>query len=134
MSTFKPNEAGFVELERALAFGLLNLGFAIEADAKAAVPYQTGNLRRSIHTAAFHKGRRIHGATDENGKSIPDYAQGGGTATVVVGTNAGYGVFVELGTVHNRAQPFLGPALANNRSRAGMLVKAGMDTKLGSGT
>ena len=131
MSDFKPNEAEFRRLEEALAFGLLNLGFAIEADAKARVPVLTGNLRRSIHTAGFRKGARFYGGTDDNGKPVPDYAGGGRQTMVVVGTNAGYGVFVELGTFKMAAQPFLGPALADNRSRAGELVKAGMARKLG---
>lgn len=131
MSQFNPNEKGFADLERALAFGLLNLGFAIEADAKGRCPYQTGNLRRSIHTAAFYRGQRIHGATDDNGRPTPDYAQAPRSlAMVAVGTNSGYGVFVELGTIHARAQPFLGPALADNRGRASEIVKAGMAAHL----
>jgi len=132
VSDFKPNEQGFRELENALAFGLLNLGLAIEADAKARVPVQTGNLRRSIHTVGFQKGRRFYGSTDDNGKAIPSYAQGTRQTMVVVGTNAGYGVYVELGTIHMRARPYLGPALADNRGRAGELVKAGMARKLGN--
>lgn len=130
-NTFKPNENGFAQLEVALAYGLLNLGFAIEADAKANCPVRTGNLRRSIHVAGYRKGSRFYGSTDENGKPIPDYAAGARQTMVVVGTNAGYGVYVELGTIHMRAQPFLGPALAANRGRAGQLVKAGMNRRLG---
>lgn len=131
MSDFKPNEKGFAQLEEALSFGLLNLGLAIEADAKARVPFVTGNLRRSIHTAGYRKGSRFYGAVDDNGKAIPQYAQNSRQTMVVVGTNAGYGVFVELGTIHMAAQPYLGPALNDNRSRAGALVKAGMQRKLG---
>lgn len=132
---YKPNPNGYAALERALAFGLLNAGLAIEADAKARVPYKTGNLRRSIHTAAYHKGQRIYGGTDENGRAIPADAGGArSAASVTVGTNAGYGVFVELGTIHMSAQPFLAPALADNRSRIPMLVKAGMGAKIQSGT
>lgn len=132
---YKPNPNGYAALERALAFGLLNAGLAIEADAKQNCPYRTGNLRRSIHTAAYHRGRRIYGGTDENGKTIPDSPQGPqSSASVTVGTNTGYGVFVELGTIHMAAQPFLSPALAANRSRIGMLAKAGMGAKLASRT
>lgn len=130
--TYKPNEVGFAKLTEALAFGLLNLGLAIEADAKQRCPYRTGNLRRSIHTAGFRKGQRFYGGTDDNGKPVPDYAVPGNQTVVVVGTNAGYGVYVELGTVHMAAQPYLGPALADNRGRAGQLVLAGLQRKLGS--
>lgn len=124
--TFKPNKQEWARLELALAFGMLNLALAIEADAKGRCPYKTGNLRRSIHSAAFNNGHRIYGGTDDNGKPVPDYAVMPHGALAVVGTNAGYGVYVELGTFRARAQPYLGPALADNRSRASTLVKAGM--------
>lgn len=130
MTSYKPDPNGWAALERAVAYGLLNLAFAIEADAKAAVPYRTGNLRRSIHSAAFRKGQRIYGATDDNGRAIPQYAAGG-TAMAVVGTNTGYGVFVELGTVKMAAQPYLGPALNANRGRASELVLAGIQRNRG---
>jgi HK97 gp10 family phage protein len=135
MTDYKPNPNGYAALERALAFGLLNLGFAIEGDAKQNCPYKTGNLRRSIHSALFLKGARIYGGTDDNAKPIPAYAAApNATAMVVVGTNAGYGVFVELGTIHMSAQPYLAPALAANRGRASTLVKAGFSAKRASGT
>lgn len=129
-SKFIPNEKGFEDLENALAFGLLNFGLAIEADAKGRVPVRTGNLRRSIHTAGFRKGQRFYGGTDDNGKPVPTYAENGRQTVVVVGTNAGYGVYVELGTIHMAARPYLGPALADNRGRAGELIKAGMARRL----
>lgn len=132
--TFKANTPEFAKLELALAFGLLNLALAIESDAKVRCPYKTGNLRRSLHSAAFSRGNRIYGGTDDNGKGIPAYVPQKG-AMAVVGTNAGYGVFVELGTVHMNAQPYLGPALADNRGRASELIKAGMTRSgvMGSG-
>jgi hypothetical protein len=118
------------KLELALAFGLLNFGLAIEGDAKTRSPWKTGNLRRSIHTAAFSKGKRIYGATDDNNRPVPDYAANAKGAMAVVGTNCGYGVYLELGTFKMAAQPYLGPALADNRANAAGLVKAGM-TKSG---
>lgn len=126
----KIDPAAKAKLSTALAFGLLNFALAVEGDAKSNCPYKTGNLRRSIHSAAFDKGKRIFGATDDNGKPVPDYAQTPGASMAVVGTNTGYGVFVELGTFKMAAQPYLGPALAANRPEAAALVKAGM-TKSG---
>lgn len=129
-TVFKIDPAARAKLELALAFGLLNFGLAIEASAKERSPWKTGNLRRSIHTAAFSKGKRIYGATDDNNRPVPDYAASPKGAMAVVGTNCGYGVYLELGTIHMAAQPYLGPALADNRPNAAALVKAGM-TKSG---
>lgn len=122
--SFKPNPAGFAALYEAVGFGLLNAALAVEAGAKRRAPVLTGNLRRSIHSAAFVKGRRIYGATDDNGKAIPDYAAQGIHA--VVGTNCGYGVYLELGTVRMSPHPYLLPALADERGNFGALIKAGM--------
>ncbi len=131
-SSARLDRKGLDALYRQVGNGLLNLGLSIEADAKRRAPVLTGNLRRSIHTAAFVKGQRIYGATDENGKPIPAYAaESQNTATVIVGTNCGYGVYLELGTVKMVAQPYLGPALADNRGRAASLIKAGMDRYAG---
>jgi HK97 gp10 family phage protein len=122
----KLDPQGMARLRVALAYGLLNLGLAIEADAKRRAPVKTGNLRRSIHTAAFSEGRRIYGASDDNGRPTPNYVASKG-AMAIVGTNCGYGVFLELGTRFMSAQPYLGPALNDNRGRATTLIKAGME-------
>lgn len=123
--SFKPNKAGFAQLYEAIGYGLLNAALAVETEAKRNAPVLTGNLRRSIHSAAFVQGRRIYGATDDNGRAIPDYAAEGIHA--VVGTNCGYGVFLELGTVRMAAQPYLLPAFASIRGSFGPLIKAGME-------
>jgi phage gpG-like protein len=66
---------------------------AVERDAKLACPVDTGRLRASIH------------------------AQLTGPATAEIGTNTGYGVYVELGYHHAASgayipgRPYLVPAL-----------------------
>ena len=131
-ATLKIDPAARAKLQEALAFGLLNFGLAVEAGAKDRSPWKTGNLRRSIHTAAFNGGQRIYGATDDNGKAIPAYASGNPKAAMaVVGTNCGYGVYLELGTYKMTARPYLGPALADARPEAAAYVKAGMQKKIG---
>ena len=62
-------------------------GYDIEAAAKAKTPARTGTLRRSIHTVI---------------------SAGGLTATV--GPSARYGRYVEMGTRHMGARPYLRPA------------------------
>lgn len=61
--------------------------YDIEADAKAKAPVDTGNLRNSIGT---------------------DITDGGYAAEI--GPSASYGAYVEMGTRHMAAQPYLGPA------------------------
>lgn len=65
----------------------------IESDAKALAPVDSGRLRASIR------------ANFEN------------RLKVTVGTPVEYAPFVEFGTVRQRAQPFLIPAIEANRER-----------------
>ena len=131
-------------LRRAAAAGLENLGYAIERDAvadapvagdhrsfmtgpktKAGTPRKGGNLRRSIHTAAYLDGRRIsEKAVDGNKRPLPGYVPRDEIA-VFVGTNCNYGAYVELGTVKMRARPYLRPAALGNRARGHALIRAG---------
>ena len=64
-------------------------GINTEADAKQACPVDTGRLRASI-------------------KYTP------GEMECTVYTNVEYAAFVEWGTVHQQAQPYLYPAFENN--------------------
>lgn len=62
----------------------------IAADAKAAAPVDTGNLRNSIQTSSAGSNASV--------------AQG------IVQARSNYSIFVELGTSKMAPQPFLGPA------------------------
>lgn len=64
---------------------------AIEADAKALAPVDTGNLRNSISSEVTGDGRF-------------------GAITAEIGPTAEYGIYQEFGTSRMAAQPFLGPA------------------------
>lgn len=75
--------AGSAILRRAAA--------AIEADAKALAPVDTGNLRNSISTTTIGDGRA-------------------GAMSAEVGPTAEYGVYQEYGTSAQPGTPFLGPA------------------------
>lgn len=133
----------------AVAYGLLNFGFAVEsawkADAvvrgghrsfntdltKAGTPRVGGTFRRSIHTAAYLDGQRIGGETsDENGVAPPAYPAGKG-AVVFVGSNSGYGGYVELGTDKMAARPAAVPALLGLKGEAPALISAGARKHLG---
>lgn len=70
---------------------LRRTAFAIEADAKAAAPVDTGDLMNSISTTLAGDGRS-------------------GTMSAEIGPTAEHGVYQELGTSVQAAQPYLTPA------------------------
>ena len=80
-------EAVAEAIDRALATALEAVGLVAEGYAKRACPVDTGRLRNSI----------TH-LVKPNEKSV------------YIGTNVEYAPDVELGTVHQDAQPFLKPA------------------------
>ena len=133
----------------AAAYGLLNAGFAVEGawkrDAvvrgghrsfktiltKAGTAEVGGTFRRSIHTAAYLDGARIGGPpTDGNGEPVPDYAPGTGMV-VFVGSNSGYGGYVEVGTYKMPARPAAVPALLATKDQFPALIAAGARKHVG---
>lgn len=80
-------------IDRALVAALEEVGLVAEGYAKRACPVDTGRLRNSI----------TH-IVDE------------GTRHVVIGTNVEYAPYVELGTRHQKPQPFLKPAANDHAS------------------
>jgi hypothetical protein len=141
----------------AAAYGLLSFGFAVEGawkrDAvvrgghrsfmtgpktKAGTPKIGGTFRRSIHTVAYLDGVRIGAGTatspnsgvDGNKEPVPDYVPERG-AVVFVGSNSGYGAFVELGTSRMPARPAAVPALLRLKGQAPALIAAGARKHLG---
>lgn len=151
--------SGWVELpgarekiKQAFGMGVLAVGLYIETEAKREAPVRGGyrsfmttrtgkagqvliggTLRRSIHTAAFQDGKPIHGASDENGVRVPDYPRSGSGVEVYVGTNSGYGRYVEEGTYKMAARPFLSPALELGLNKAEGIMAATGRRLLGAG-
>lgn len=80
-------------IDRALVAALEEVGLVAEGYAKRACPVDTGRLRNSI----------TH-IVDE------------GTRHVIIGTNVEYAPYVELGTRHQKPQPFLKPATNDHYS------------------
>ncbi len=80
-------------IDRALVAALEEVGLVAEGYAKRVCPVDTGRLRNSI----------TH-IVDADGK----YA--------VIGTNVEYAPYVELGTRHQRPQPYLKPAAEDHAS------------------
>lgn len=75
----------------AIAAALEEVGLAAEGYAKAACPVDTGRLRNSITHVARPDERAVY-----------------------IGTNVEYAPYVELGTVHQKAQPYLKPAASEH--------------------
>jgi HK97 gp10 family phage protein len=135
MAAHRVNEGERRRMYEALAFGMLNLGLFIEGRAKQFVPVRTGNLRRSIHTVAFIDKKIIGRSGDELAPFGPaDYSEEQDGIGVIVGTNAGYGIFVELGTVRMSARPFLTPAAQEGVSQAPALIREGAEKHYGAPT
>jgi HK97 gp10 family phage protein len=77
-------------MEQAVSLALEASALLVEGQAKALAPVDTGNLRNSI----------THEVEGQEAK---------------VGTNVEYAPFVELGTSKQAAQPYLNPALEQNK-------------------
>lgn len=76
---------------------LEKLGLVAEGYAKRLCPVDTGRLRNSItHTVRGN--------------------------TVYIGTNVDYAPYVEMGTSRTRAQPFIRPAIVDNRDEYRRIV------------
>ena len=86
------------EKQAAIKRALWRIGAQAEGYAKDRCPVDTGNLRNSI----------THTEDD---------------SAAYIGTNVEYGKYVELGTRHSRAQPFLRPAAANHADTYRNIVK-----------
>ena len=147
---------GIKAAREAAAYGMLNFGFAVESawksDAvvrgghrsfntdltKAGTPRVGGTFRRSIHTVGYIDGVRIGAGTasspnsgqDENHEPVPDYVPGSGIV-VYVGSNSGYGAYVELGTWKMPARPAAVPALLRLKGQAQALIAAGAQKHIG---
>lgn len=78
------------------------IAFRIEAGAKAKAPVDTGALRNSIYTEC---GGQKSGTPGDNPFPSPKGSD------AHVGPSVEYGLFVEFGTRHMGAQPFLVPAV-----------------------
>lgn len=86
------------ELDNALEVALEEIGLTAEGFAKKKCPVDTGRLRNSIS----------HASTE---------------GTAYVGTNVEYAVYVEMGTVNTKPQPYLRPAVTEHKDTYRAIVK-----------
>ena len=91
--TYKDNSKEVSDnIKAALLRGLETCGLVAEGYAKKLAPVDTGNLRNSI----------THEVDD-------------GEPAAYIGTNVEYAPYVCLGTIHMKSQPFLKPAVNDNK-------------------
>ncbi len=91
--------------DKATAAALEEIGLTAEGYAKKACPVDTGRLRNSItHLVSGREGGR----------------------EVYIGTNVEYAPYVEEGTVHMAAQPFLKPAAEGHAGTYRSILKSHM--------
>lgn len=91
--------------DKAVALALEEIGLTAEGYAKKACPVDTGRLRNSItHLVSGREGSR----------------------EVYIGTNVEYAPYVEEGTVHMAAQPFLKPAAEGHAGTYRSILKSRM--------
>lgn len=86
------------ELDNALEVALEEIGLTAEGFAKKNCPVDTGRLRNSIS----------HASTED---------------TAYVGTNVEYAIYVEMGTVNTKPQPYLRPAITEHKDTYRAIVK-----------
>lgn len=78
-------------------------------------PVDTGRLRNSItHATDMYYGKSNYADSEGNTYSDAKARVAPEKGTAYIGTNVEYAPYVEMGTVHTTAQPFLKPAVANH--------------------
>jgi HK97 gp10 family phage protein len=99
------------EFNKAIERALEKVGQTCEKYAKEIVPVDTGRLRNSITHQQADEYTEIIGAPEtlvgEDGSEVDSYA-----------------AEVELGTIHQKAQPYLVPAAKNNMDEFQRMIKA----------
>ena len=82
--------------------------FDIQAQAMAACPVATGFLKSSIYVLT--KDTNTYGQTQGAGELLPQIPTPSTPLVGYVGVGATYGIWVEMGSKHGPAQPYLMPA------------------------
>jgi phage gpG-like protein len=110
---------------KVLLRALVSGGLLIVNEAKRLAPYETGNLRRSLHVGGEGSSGGLEG--DTTGTDIGGQASGRDWAEISVGTNVEYAARREFGfagadsrgrVYHDPATPYLRPALESEKAAA----------------
>lgn len=97
-------------IRRAMEQIIVKACFDIQAQAMANAPVDTGMLESSIYTMTHRGSSYGEGVTGDTSKLLPEVSAPPNALTAYVVVGANYGVYVEYGTSHGPAQPYLTPA------------------------
>jgi HK97 gp10 family phage protein len=123
----KLNRVGEVGKGQMLVRALTAAALPVQNEAKRNAPYESGNLRRSIHIGGRDDLNPDAGTViDRTGTPVPDPDVDATAAAVYVGTDVVYAAAQEFGTQHIAAQPYLRPAADTQRPAVVSEVAAAM--------
>lgn len=130
----RDNSREFLEaLDTQVYAGLEECGLAAEGYAKRLCAVDTGLLHNSITHALDGQSTAISTYQDNPKKQSGSYSgstpkEPKGRRAVYIGTNVEYAPYVELGTSRTPDQPFLKPAVENNKSAYQSIMKRHMQS------
>ena len=96
------------EIEKVASQIVRKAAFDIQALAQTTAPVRTGFLKSSIYTVT--KGESTYSTIEGSGPLLPEVDQPSDDRTAYVAVGAEYGIYLEFGTSHMSAQPYLIPA------------------------
>lgn len=98
-------------IHHAAAQAIKKAAFDVEARAKMAAAVDTGFMKSSVYSE-LHDSSTYGQAIEPpaGAELLPEIPRAENDTTAYVAVGASYAVYVETGTVHMAAQPFLGPA------------------------
>jgi HK97 gp10 family phage protein len=99
--------------EKAMDRALPTIGLFLQGEAMVRVPVKSGRLRGSL-TYATHRGGNAIRHPAKSGDSVQ---RPWDKDEVWVGTNVEYAPYVEYGTKFSKKQPYLRPAMDENKER-----------------
>ena len=99
--------------EKAMDRALPTIGLFVQGEAMVRVPVLTGRLRGSLTYATTRGQSNTRNPAHPTDVVKRPYDKN----EVYIGTNVDYGPYVEYGTKRSKAQPYLRPAVDNNRDR-----------------
>lgn len=132
--SFKSNKKRILDaLDEAADRALMICGGKAESYAKKNLTdnesVDTGLLRNSITFARGGQKANLDSYTANKGGGAGSYSgtapsDGIGEKVVYIGTNVEYAPYVELGTVHSNAKPYLRPAAENHAEEYKKIIKS----------
>lgn len=98
-------------INRAIREAVAKAAYDIQAHAAANAPVDTGMLKSSVYVVLYDKSTYGEGVSGDPANLLPEVDRPANDMTAFIAVGATYGLYVEFGTAHGPAQPYLIPAL-----------------------